>query len=86
MLSVILYFQYSKTSLRELENSTAASFVPRWVCTKLENFPRGLGKLISLRFINVTTKQSVLPHDEFVSLIHLQTLIFHYCDNIEFLV
>jgi len=54
-------------------------------CTKLENFPKGLGKLISLRFINVTTKQPVLPHDEFVSLIHLQTLSFHDCENIKFL-
>jgi Leucine-rich repeat (LRR) protein len=54
-------------------------------CTRLENLPKGLGKLISLRRLIVTTKQSVLPHDEFASLIHLQTLSFHYCDNIKFL-
>jgi Leucine-rich repeat (LRR) protein len=54
-------------------------------CTMLEKLPKGLGKLISLRRLIVTTKQSVLPHDEFASLIHLQTLSFHYCDNIKFL-
>jgi len=54
-------------------------------CTELENLPKGLGKLISLRRLIVTTKQSVLPHDEFASLIHLQTLSFHCCDNIKFL-
>ncbi|KAK2416871.1 putative disease resistance protein RGA3 [Trifolium repens] len=54
-------------------------------CTMLEKLPKGLGKLISLRRLIVTTKQSVLPHDEFAGLIHLQTLSFHYCDNIKFL-
>jgi hypothetical protein len=51
----------------------------------LENLPKGIGKLISLRRLIVTTKQSVLLHDEFASLIHLQTLCFHYCNNIKFL-
>jgi Leucine-rich repeat (LRR) protein len=54
-------------------------------CTMLENLPKGLGKLISLRRLSVTTKQSVLPLDEFVSLIHLQTLSFQNCDNMRFL-
>ena len=54
-------------------------------CMELENFPKGLGKLISLRRLTITTQQSVLPHDEFASLIHLQTLIFSDCDNIKFL-
>lgn len=54
-------------------------------CTKLESFPKGLGKLISLRRLILTTKQSVFPHDEFVTLVHLQSLNFHYCDNIKFL-
>ncbi|CAJ2671511.1 unnamed protein product [Trifolium pratense] len=54
-------------------------------CTMLEHLPKGLGKLISLRHLIVTTKQSVLPYDEFASLIHLQTLSFHDCDNLKFL-
>ena len=54
-------------------------------CTELENLPKGLGMLISLHHLTVTTKQSVLPHDEFVSMTHLQDLSFHYCDNIKFL-
>ncbi|RHN47826.1 putative P-loop containing nucleoside triphosphate hydrolase, leucine-rich repeat domain, L [Medicago truncatula] len=51
-------------------------------CTEFENLPKGLGKLISLRSLTVTTKQSVLPHDEFATLIHLEFLCFHYCGNI----
>jgi hypothetical protein len=54
-------------------------------CTMLEKLPKRLGKLISLRCLIVTTKQSVLPDDEFVSLAHLHTLHFLNCDNIKFL-
>jgi len=54
-------------------------------CRKLENLPKGLGKLVSLRRLIVTTKQFVLPYDEFVSLINLQALSFHDCDNIKIL-
>jgi len=54
-------------------------------CTELENLPKGLGKLISLCHFIVTTKQSVLPQDEFVRLINLQTLSFDCCYNIKFL-
>jgi hypothetical protein len=54
-------------------------------CTMLENLPTGLGKLINLRRLTITTKQSVLPLGEFENLIHLQTLSFHFCDNLKFL-
>ncbi|KAK2416877.1 putative disease resistance protein RGA3 [Trifolium repens] len=54
-------------------------------CTMFENLPKGLGKLISLRHLTITTKQSVLPLGEFENLIHLQTLSFHFCDNLKFL-
>ncbi|RHN47825.1 putative P-loop containing nucleoside triphosphate hydrolase, leucine-rich repeat domain, L [Medicago truncatula] len=54
-------------------------------CMELKTLPKGLGKLISLRRMIATTKQSVLPHDEFASLIHLQTLSLHFCDSIKFL-
>ncbi|CAK8543201.1 unnamed protein product [Lathyrus sativus] len=54
-------------------------------CTKLEKLPKGLGKLINLRSLTVTTKQSMLPHDEFASLNNLQTLRFYFCGNLKFL-
>jgi hypothetical protein len=54
-------------------------------CTELEALPKGLGKLINLRQLFITTKQFVLSPDEFVTMKHLQTLGFHYCDNLKFL-
>jgi len=54
-------------------------------CTELEKLPKGLEKLIRLRSLLVTTKQSILPHDEFASLNHLQTLCFYDCENLKFL-
>jgi hypothetical protein len=54
-------------------------------CTELEALPKGLGKLINLRQLFITTKQVVLSHDEFASMNHLQTIGFHYCDNLKFL-
>ncbi|MCH90284.1 putative disease resistance protein RGA3-like, partial [Trifolium medium] len=51
----------------------------------LETLPKGLGKLISLRQMYITTKQSVLSLNEFASLSNLQTLSFEYCDNLEVL-
>ncbi|CAK8543200.1 unnamed protein product [Lathyrus sativus] len=54
-------------------------------CTKLEKLPKGLGKLINLRSLTVTTKQPMLPHDEFASLNNLQTLRFYFCGNLKFL-
>ncbi|KAL5075010.1 hypothetical protein RYX36_013994 [Vicia faba] len=53
-------------------------------CTELEALPNGLRKLINLRQLFITTKQSLLSHDEFESMIHLQTLGFHYCENLKF--
>ncbi|PNX90825.1 NBS-LRR disease resistance protein, partial [Trifolium pratense] len=41
-------------------------------CTKLETFPRGLGKMTSLRYLLITTKQSVLALSEFANLNNLQ--------------
>ncbi|XP_027351089.1 putative disease resistance protein At3g14460 [Abrus precatorius] len=54
-------------------------------CMELETLPKGLGKLISLRQLYITTKQSVLSHNEISSLSNLQTLSFEYCYNLEFL-
>ncbi|CAK8543202.1 unnamed protein product [Lathyrus sativus] len=54
-------------------------------CTKLEKLPKGLGKLINLRSLTVTTKQSMLPQDEFSSLNNLQSLRFYFCGNLKFL-
>ncbi|CAL5193428.1 unnamed protein product [Lathyrus oleraceus] len=54
-------------------------------CTELKSLPKGLGKLINLRRLIVTTKQSMLPQDEFASLNNLQTLSFHDCHNLKLL-
>ena len=52
---------------------------------ELETLPKGLGMLISLRKLYITTKQSILSEDDFASLSNLQTLSFEYCDNLKFL-
>ncbi|KAK2353870.1 hypothetical protein QL285_091452 [Trifolium repens] len=53
-------------------------------CTELETLPKGLGKMTSLRHLNITTKQSVLTLTEFVNLNHLQYLAFVDCENMKF--
>ncbi|XP_061340366.1 putative disease resistance protein RGA3 [Gastrolobium bilobum] len=53
-------------------------------CMELETLPKGLGNLISLRRLFITTKQSVLSQNEIASLSNLQTLSFQNCDNLEF--
>ncbi|KAK8473436.1 hypothetical protein PHAVU_001G132980 [Phaseolus vulgaris] len=52
---------------------------------ELETLPKRLGMLVSLRKLYITTKQSVLPEDEFASLRNLHTLSFEYCANLKFL-
>jgi hypothetical protein len=52
---------------------------------ELETLPQGLGMLISLRELYITTKQSVMPLTEFANLKHLQVLVFHNCENMKFL-
>ncbi|XP_029127057.1 putative disease resistance protein RGA4 [Cajanus cajan] len=54
-------------------------------CMELETLPKGLGMLVSLQRLLITTKQSILPEDEFASLNNLHTLSFEYCDNLKFL-
>ncbi|KAJ1430008.1 Virus X resistance protein-like, coiled-coil domain [Sesbania bispinosa] len=54
-------------------------------CMELETLPKGLGKLINLGELHVTTKQSLLPHNEFASLSNLQRLVFCDCDNLKIL-
>ncbi|PNX82726.1 CC-NBS-LRR disease resistance protein [Trifolium pratense] len=54
-------------------------------CIELETLPKGFGKLISLRKLSITTKQSVLSQNEFASFNYLQNLKFVRCDNLKFL-
>jgi Leucine-rich repeat (LRR) protein len=54
-------------------------------CAELETLPKRLGKMISLRQLIITTKQSVLLESEFASLNHLRTLGFYYCQNLKYL-
>ncbi|GAU30049.1 hypothetical protein TSUD_332180 [Trifolium subterraneum] len=54
-------------------------------CMQFESLPKELGKLISLRQLYITTKQSVLSQNVFANLTNLQTLSFEYCDSLELL-
>ncbi|KAK2362602.1 putative disease resistance protein RGA3 [Trifolium repens] len=54
-------------------------------CMELETLPKGLGKLISLRKLSITTKQSVLSQNEIASFTFLQNLGFYRCYNLTFL-
>ncbi|KAK7251523.1 hypothetical protein RIF29_34799 [Crotalaria pallida] len=51
-------------------------------CTELEMLPKGLKNLISLRHLDITTKQAVLPEDEIANLSSLQILRINICQNI----
>jgi midasin (ATPase involved in ribosome maturation) len=53
-------------------------------CTKLETLPKGLGKMTCLRYLYITTKQSVLSLTEFANLKNLQVLAFRNCKNMKF--
>ncbi|XP_020212919.1 disease resistance protein RGA2 [Cajanus cajan] len=54
-------------------------------CTKLETLPKGLRKLISLRHLEITTKQSILPANEIVNLSSLAFLSIQSSQNLEFI-
>lgn len=52
-------------------------------CVKLEKLPRGIGNLISLRHLYITTKQVIFPEEEIGSLITLQSLWIGGCGNLK---
>ncbi|MED6125705.1 hypothetical protein PIB30_071172 [Stylosanthes scabra] len=52
-------------------------------CTELEAFPKGLGNLISLRHLEITTKLHVLPEDEIARLSSLLNLRIESCKNLK---
>ncbi|MCH88198.1 disease resistance protein, partial [Trifolium medium] len=56
-------------SIFKLHNLQVFSFVG---CTNLETLPRGLGKMISLQHLYITTKQSIVSLTEFATLNYLQ--------------
>lgn len=70
------------SSICNLQNLEFLSFSG---CTELETLPEGLGNLISLRQLIISTKQSVLPNNEFARMNHLRTLGFDCCHNLKFL-
>ncbi|CAJ1911928.1 unnamed protein product [Sphenostylis stenocarpa] len=80
----------NNTKIKRVPNSICKiqnlQFLFFWGCVELETLPKGLGMLINLRKLFITTKQSILPEDEFASLTNLHTLGFKYCDNIKILV
>ncbi|MED6120737.1 hypothetical protein PIB30_023850 [Stylosanthes scabra] len=52
-------------------------------CMELETSPKKIRNLISMRFMSFTTKQSVLPEDDFAKLGLLEELDIHRCDYLE---
>ncbi|KHN03885.1 Disease resistance protein RGA2 [Glycine soja] len=54
-------------------------------CVQLETLTKGLGMLISLQHLHITTKQSILSEEDFAGLSNVHTLSFEYCDNLKFL-
>ncbi|KAG4927212.1 hypothetical protein JHK85_053698 [Glycine max] len=50
---------------------------------ELEALPKGLSKLISLRHLEITTKQPVLPYSEITNLISLALLSIDTSHNME---
>ncbi|KAK2362527.1 putative disease resistance protein RGA3 [Trifolium repens] len=54
-------------------------------CTELETLPKGLRKMTSLRYLTITTKQSVLSLTEFANMNNLQVLSFEDCKNMKFI-
>ncbi|KAK7336562.1 hypothetical protein VNO77_17107 [Canavalia gladiata] len=51
-------------------------------CTNLETLPKGLRNLISLRDLEMTTRQAVLPEKEIANLSSLEHLNTEFCDNV----
>ncbi|OIV92321.1 hypothetical protein TanjilG_10531 [Lupinus angustifolius] len=52
-------------------------------CTKLENLPKGLRNLSSLRQLGITTKETVLPENDIANLKSLEILNIESCENLE---
>ncbi|MED6181649.1 hypothetical protein PIB30_021242 [Stylosanthes scabra] len=52
-------------------------------CIELETLPKKIRNLISIRFMSITTKQSVLPEDDFAKLGLLEELDIYHCDSLE---
>ncbi|XWS59064.1 hypothetical protein CRYUN_Cryun08bG0090100 [Craigia yunnanensis] len=54
-------------------------------CSQLEEIPQGIGNLINLRFLEITTKQALLPEKRIECLSSLRFLSFFECDNLKHL-
>ncbi|RDX88468.1 Disease resistance protein RGA2, partial [Mucuna pruriens] len=52
-------------------------------CIKLQELPKGISKLISLRQLLITTRQPDFPEKEIANLTFLEDLRFYYCDKLE---
>ncbi|KAL2326995.1 hypothetical protein Fmac_020422 [Flemingia macrophylla] len=67
-------------SLCELQNLIALKF---WGCTKLQKIPKGIGKLISLRQLNITARQPNFPERSIENMTFLEELEFFGCENLD---
>ncbi|KAL2326989.1 hypothetical protein Fmac_020416 [Flemingia macrophylla] len=67
-------------SICELQNLETFDF--RW-CPKLRELPKGIRKLISLRDLRVTTRQTYFPKNTIENMISLEKLQVTSCENFE---
>ncbi|KAK4551207.1 hypothetical protein RGQ29_032466 [Quercus rubra] len=67
-------------SICDLQNLETLSLAG---CKELEKLPRDMGKMISLRYLSITTKQICLSDSGIECLYSLQTLIFSECPKLE---
>jgi hypothetical protein len=52
-------------------------------CDELEELPRDIRKMVSIKYFWITTKQTCLPTNEIMSMCSLRDLAFHKCPGLE---
>uniref|UniRef100_A0A2N9HQU2 Uncharacterized protein n=1 Tax=Fagus sylvatica TaxID=28930 RepID=A0A2N9HQU2_FAGSY len=52
-------------------------------CDELEELPRDLRKMVSIKYFEITTKQTCLPTNEIMSMCSLRDLYFRKCPGLE---
>jgi Leucine-rich repeat (LRR) protein len=52
-------------------------------CDELEELPRDIRKMVSIKYFEITTKQTCLPTNEIMSMCSLRDLLFHDCPGLE---
>ncbi|PRQ15964.1 putative leucine-rich repeat domain, L domain-containing protein [Rosa chinensis] len=75
-------FEFRKLRLK-VQRSVKGKFLSLQGCEALEELPNGIGNLINLRLLFLTTQQMYLPKGVFKRLTLLQTLLISSCKNLK---